>query len=1113
MGIKLKFNKFILVSLFLLAILTIGAVSAENQSNDAFTAETSAETVDTPISDAGEDDSSSEDVDLIGGSGSEECDHNISVAGEYHANIQDDCPIIYLELPSDANGNITVYIDEMEVYSSEEGNIPYELYASDLDLSDYCFDGETYDIGIKYSGDSRYKGFYETYQLNYTFKMSLYLPEEVWYGNSAIITVEIVDVYDEDVFLYVNGKKYTETFDWNGQAIFNITGLKYGINEIKAEYPGGGDYSAKTLSPTYINVTSKVDVKKYFSYVESGFASIKLPEDATGNFIIIIDGTEYYNAPILNGVANISISGMTIGKHMINVTYTGEDYPVEDYNDSFMVAPIVNIPTKVHADDDFEITFEVPNDLTGKMYCLLKDSPSPQVTFKESIVDGHATLTISGYEEYKNYDDEIATLEVFLYYIDGSKMIWGHEDSIKIYDVSPDTVINVSIDKSYFKPDGSGEVVVYYDDLATGAIDVYIDGVYKNTVELYGGYYSSTLYYDVDLDGLEYGNHTFEIKYSGDDYFKPLNRSFVFEVSYMKVYLPHEIEIREYADEIEVEFVEDATGFIVVYIDGEEYATKFVNDYIYVPLENLKQGNHTYKVVYSGDENYKPTSQNGSFVITNYMMYADVPYWVLDYGEIPTVRVYLPEIAKGNVSLIFEDKTYTEEVKGGIASFNITGITGVGTYYFKVRFNGDDNCKPFTSEDCYSIDWDYSIHVKDSVGVGEIPYVSLKLPEDANGNLTIDIDDGDRIITAPLVNGFANLTVPDLEYGLEYYFKAYYTGEDYSVQEYIGDFLLEAEIEHPDNNYLKISGEDYISLKLPGDADGKLLIYNYGEDDEGEPILISYHEVPLVNGKAKFLLNEFGLGDYWVDVSYSGDDYYVADLYHEYFKINPDNVTFPNVIVAGDDEYIEVALPEDAKGKLSAEFYIDDPIIVSAVNGRIPLKSLPSGSYEVYIYYKGDDYGEYFGYAGHIKVLKVVPEMAVNVSRANEGIKVTLPSDATGKVIISAKSEKYLVDVVNGVAIAKIPNLEPGELNVSAIYSGDEKYNGADINATLNVPTIVAKDTKLVITTVTGKYQVIGVLKDIDGNIIPEGAVISYTINDGEKLNVSERAHHRKGAE
>lgn len=114
----------------------------------------------------------------------------------------------------------------------------------------------------------------------------------------------------------------------------------------------------------------------------------------------------------------------------------------------------------------------------------------------------------------------------------------------------------------------------------------------------------------------------------------------------------------------------------------------------------------------------------------------------------------------------------------------------------------------------------------------------------------------------------------------------------------------------------------------------------------------------------------------------------------------------------------------------------------------------------------------------------------------NATVVITLPEDATGSVNVTAGDKSQIVTVVNGTAKAIFTSLPAGKYNITAIYSGDNKY--APANETVNFTVINNKITNLNISDIVMIYKdgtrMVAVLTDYKSNPIAN-ATVYFTIN------------------
>ena len=114
----------------------------------------------------------------------------------------------------------------------------------------------------------------------------------------------------------------------------------------------------------------------------------------------------------------------------------------------------------------------------------------------------------------------------------------------------------------------------------------------------------------------------------------------------------------------------------------------------------------------------------------------------------------------------------------------------------------------------------------------------------------------------------------------------------------------------------------------------------------------------------------------------------------------------------------------------------------------------------------------------------------------NATVVITLPEDATGSVNVTAGDKSQIVTVVNGTAKAIFTSLPAGKYNITAIYSGDNKYTPANETAKFTVD--INKNVNLNISDIVMIYKdgtrMVAVLTDYKGNPIAN-ATVYFSIN------------------
>jgi len=170
-------------------------------------------------------------------------------------------------------------------------------------------------------------------------------------------------------------------------------------------------------------------------------------------------------------------------------------------------------------------------------------------------------------------------------------------------------------------------------------------------------------------------------------------------------------------------------------------------------------------------------------------------------------------------------------------------------------------------------------------------------------------------------------------------------------------------------------------------------------------------------------------------------------------------------------------------------------------NGQATLKlNLMPGNYDIKVRYGGDK--NYIPSKNNLTFTVDKLDSNLNITSndiiegENATVVITLPEDATGSVNVTAGDKSQIVTVVNGTAKVIFTSLPAGKYNITAIYSGDNKY--APANETVNFTVINNKITNLNISDIVMIYKdgtrMVAVLTDYKGNPIAN-ATVYFSIN------------------
>ena len=182
------------------------------------------------------------------------------------------------------------------------------------------------------------------------------------------------------------------------------------------------------------------------------------------------------------------------------------------------------------------------------------------------------------------------------------------------------------------------------------------------------------------------------------------------------------------------------------------------------------------EVIYSGDGNYTPYYNSTDFEVPKQDNSLNVTVTV-DKNDV-TIDVELPGDINGVVLVDVGGEGYYAIVTDGKGSITFNGLD-VGNYTVVVKYLGDDIYEAIENTTSFNITYkDISTPIviaAPDIYVGENLTVMVIVPNDASGNVTINIDNANH--TSEISKGIAKFVIPDLSVG-DYIIRATYDGDD-----------------------------------------------------------------------------------------------------------------------------------------------------------------------------------------------------------------------------------------------------------------------------------------------------------------------------------------------
>jgi hypothetical protein len=570
---------------------------------------------------------------------------------------------------------------------------------------------------------------------------------------------------------------------------------------------------------------------------------------------------------------------------------------------------------------------------------------------------------------------------------------------------------------------------------ATGWVHVTVDNV-TYAVKVTDGKAS------IEVPGLASGEHDINVTYLGDDKYLPSGNETAVEVSKVPSTVVVSVENITGGDKavIEITVPSDATGNVTVTVDGKDYNVPVAGGKGILVVPDLEVDNYTVTAKYLGDDKYEPSEGSAEFSVNK----AVSNIQVIDHGN-GTVVVVVPENATGSVTINVDGKEFTADVVDGIAEVNLDNVTP-GEHVANVTYSGDGSHEGASvNVNVTAPKYETPMDVKAvDINVGDTEVISVTIPDDATGNVTVEIDGIKQIVEVH--DGVITITIDNLTAGNKTAIVSYSGDDNYSPNSTTVDFtVFKADPSMTISVDSIVVGEDaVITVTVPDDATGHILVEVGGIKSYGE----------IENGKAVITISGLAKGNYTVTATYDGDDKYNGVENTTSLEVSLDDNYNMTVNATSEDgkAIVEVTLPDDATGTVTVTDKDGNKYTAPVENGKatVEVPGLPVGENELDVSYSGDDKYNPKETTTSVNVTKKDTILSGDKLEMYMGdgsnFTVTLTDTAGNpianrgiKVNITGKTYTIITDA-NGVA--KLPiNLKGGSHPVYAWFNGDSSYN------------------------------------------------------------------------
>lgn len=381
----MKFKKLLLASIFLLAILTIGAVSASDNVTDSDALDTVDEiTLDSEDSSEVLSDGSYYDEDFY-----------IYVQENYTQGKRDwnSSELVYIASYSRNNSTIDVLIDDVEKQSisvteghfsvgTDENGIEYGIYYKNVYPTELGLDYGAHNLKVNVNGNTRINAsinIAEKEDFTIFLQNPYYCEEEYWKTPSFLI-IDSNNLNSGKLEVYVNGTRklnytvtngdFEEIADCSNKSRYVAPSdlfAGYGKYNIQINFTENG--VTKTLKDENVDVakfapTTNPKIELYFHFdtliiPADNVAQIYLPREATGKLTISYNNVCNEPVDYSKGYGEHYIHSWDLnhlGENEITVKYVGDDFGTLTKTETVTVLPNITCPDYVKVGEGFALS-------------------------------------------------------------------------------------------------------------------------------------------------------------------------------------------------------------------------------------------------------------------------------------------------------------------------------------------------------------------------------------------------------------------------------------------------------------------------------------------------------------------------------------------------------------------------------------------------------------------------------------------------------------------------------------------------------------------------------------------------------------------------------------
>ncbi|WP_458404997.1 Ig-like domain repeat protein, partial [Methanobrevibacter sp.] len=855
--------------------------------------------------------------------------------------------------------------------------------------------------------------------------------------NNSIISVKSLDSYnnhvevDKTFFMPYNRIVLPVTY----QGVFVIFGKDKGLENYTLHT---GIVQVKTVSQlelnhTHVNdevviVTAKVTPKGNYSF--TGTVTFRM-----GKNVFVADISP-------EGIATWTLNNLSSGTYTVTAVYSGDNNHTIAENSTLIDVELRKTWIKI----------VVENIIYGQ-YALVNVTTNANGTVLFSIHGRNQRINITDGKilEYFDFLIEPGTHTIGVVYL-GNEYYEYQLNSTNFTVFKQNTTIDVvPINSTY----GENELInVTLNENATGYVkitignNVYLEAISEGVAKF-------------NITGLAAGNYTNILaEFIGSEFVNGNSTNFSFVVKPTNKYnITVNAEDIKYGENatVVVYLPGDATGNVTIYIDDLPAFTNVNVTNGVATLYNvtgLDAGNHTVNVTYNGDISYIAKDKNGTiFHVT------PTDEWEINidieehkYGENTIINITVPEdVLNKNITVNIDGNNYTVNLTEGKGSLVLNNLSA-GMHKLTANYTGDGRYGEKAASTKFFIEKSTPTIIisVDPIKVGENATITVTIPENVTGNVTIFV--GDKSVNRSAEGHTIVLNVSGLAYGNHTIVVNYEGDVNYTKSTNTTNLTVEKW-----NSEVKVTSEK--STYYVGDQ----LVITVTNSTTVTNLTINGHEYGILpNGKVN-ITEVLPAGHYIVTATIKENNKYYANTSSVSFDIIKYNSNVTVELIPENDKYyvgdsfiINVTNNTVAKVTINGKEYG----ILSNGNVNITTKDLPAGTYNVVVTIPENN--KFKGNSTNVSFVIVKRSSSVNITvdpvhMYGDVFDIIVENDTFVNVTINGKQYNVTSDKKVDINTSTLPT---GHYVVIATIYENGKYLGSmdtkefdviKLNSTVNV--------------------------------------------------------------